>query len=81
MAIARRQNSPILASNAIHHRIDSLSSVVALVAIAGAYIFPSAASWLDPAGTCVIAAMVLHAGWNNVWETLGGAEGGGGHGH
>lgn len=58
----------MLRSNAIHHRIDCLSSVVALVTIIGVYLFPTSA-WLDPVGAVVISVMVAQAG---VESTIGG---------
>lgn len=69
MKIARERKSSVLASNAIHHRIDSLTSIVALLSIAGAHVF-SNASWLDPVGGLLIAAMVIRAGWQNTKTAL-----------
>jgi len=69
MKIARERKSSVLASNAVHHRIDSLTSIVALATIGGAHIF-SDASWLDPVGGLIISAMVIRAGWNNTKTAL-----------
>lgn len=69
MKIARERKSSVLASNAVHHRIDSLTSIVALVAIGGAHVL-SDASWLDPVGGLIIAAMVIRAGWQNTMTAL-----------
>lgn len=69
MKIARERKSSVLASNAIHHRIDSLTSIVALLSIAGAHVI-SNASWLDPVGGLLIAAMVIRAGWQNTKTAL-----------
>ncbi|KAH8700763.1 putative cation efflux family protein [Talaromyces proteolyticus] len=69
MKIAKERKSSVLASNAIHHRIDSLTSIVALATIAGAHIFKSAA-WLDPVGGLVISLMVIQAGWGNTKTAL-----------
>lgn len=68
MRIAIKENSAVLRSNAIHHRIDCLSSVVALVTIIGVYAFPTS-GWLDPVGAILISAMVAQAG---VESTMGG---------
>jgi divalent metal cation (Fe/Co/Zn/Cd) transporter len=46
--VADAEGSPVLAANALHHRSDAYSSVVALVAIAGSAWFPSLP--LDPIG-------------------------------
>ena len=69
MKIAKERKSSVLASNAVHHRIDSLTSIVALATIAGAHIFTDA-SWLDPVGGLIISAMVIKAGWNNTKTAL-----------
>src|SRR5271168_4201973 len=69
MKIAKERKSSVLASNAIHHRIDSLTSIVALLTIGGAHIFTNA-SWLDPVGGLIISGMVIRAGWNNTMTSL-----------
>ena len=69
MAIAVAKKSSVLASNAVHHRVDSLTAIVALVAIAGSNVFPSA-SWLDPVGGLLVAAMVVQAGAGNTRAAL-----------
>jgi len=69
MKIARDRKSAVLASNAVHHRVDSLTSIVALATIGGAHIFTNA-SWLDPVGGLIISAMVVKAGWNNTLTSL-----------
>lgn len=47
MKIAKERKSSVLASNAVHHRIDSATSVVALIAILGSHVADNV-SWLDP---------------------------------
>lgn len=69
MKIAQERKSSVLASNAVHHRVDSLTSIVALLSIAGAHVI-SNASWLDPVGGLIIAAMVIKAGWQNTMASL-----------
>jgi divalent metal cation (Fe/Co/Zn/Cd) transporter len=69
MKVAKDRKSSVLASNAIHHRIDSLTSIVALVTIGGAHVFTDA-SWLDPVGGLVISLMVIKAGWGNTKVSL-----------
>ena len=59
----------MLASNAIHHRIDSLTSIVALTAILGSNIFNNI-SWLDPVGGLLVSMMVIRAGWANTGNAL-----------
>ena len=62
--IANERKSSILASNAVHHRVDSLTSIVALLAIGGSHIFNNA-TWLDPIGGLLVSLMVIRAGWSN----------------
>ena len=69
MKIAKERKSSVLASNAVHHRIDSLTSIVALLTIGGAHVL-SNASWLDPVGGLLISAMVIRAGWGNTMNSL-----------
>ncbi|RMD40077.1 hypothetical protein DV735_g5045, partial [Chaetothyriales sp. CBS 134920] len=69
MKVARERKSSVLASNAIHHRIDSLTSIVALLTIGGAHLI-SDASWLDPVGGLIISVMVIRAGLGNTKASL-----------
>ena len=69
MKIAKERKSSVLASNAVHHRIDCLTSVVALVAIGGSHFLPDA-SWLDPTGGLIVSLMVIRAGWTNTRAAL-----------
>jgi divalent metal cation (Fe/Co/Zn/Cd) transporter len=69
MKVARERKSAVLASNAVHHRIDSLTSIVALLTIGGAHVFTEA-SWLDPVGGLIISLMVIKAGWSNTMTSL-----------
>lgn len=64
MKVARERKSSVLASNAIHHRVDSLTGFVTLAAIMGANAVENAA-WLDPVGGLLISFMVIHAGIGN----------------
>lgn len=69
MKVAKERKSSVLASNAVHHRIDSLTSIVALVTIAGAHVISNAA-WLDPVGGLIISLMVIQAGYGNTKTAL-----------
>lgn len=69
MKIAKERKSSVLASNAIHHRIDSLTSIVALIAIGGSHIF-TGTTWLDPVGGLIVSMMVIKAGWGNTGSAL-----------
>ena len=69
MKIAKERKSSVLASNAVHHRIDSLTSIVALAAIGGSH-FLNGATWLDPVGGLIVSLMVVRAGWGNTGAAL-----------
>ncbi|KAJ5836226.1 Cation efflux protein [Penicillium robsamsonii] len=69
MKVAEERKSSVLASNAVHHRIDSLTSIVALFTIGGSYVFQDA-TWLDPVGGVLISLMVIKAGWANTRTSL-----------
>lgn len=69
MKVAKARKSSVLASNAIHHRIDSLTGVVTLFAILGAN-FLADAAWLDPVGGLFISLLVIKGGWGNTVSAL-----------
>jgi len=69
MKIAVAKKSSVLASNAVHHRVDSLTAIVALLAIGGSNIWTSA-GWLDPVGGLLVAGMVISAGGRNTMSAL-----------
>ncbi|KAI7770090.1 hypothetical protein LZL87_013505 [Fusarium oxysporum] len=56
--IARERKSAILASNAIHHRIDSLTEIVIITVVLGAGVVQDTA-WLDHVGGLCISLMTL----------------------
>lgn len=64
MKVARERKSSVLASNAIHHRIDSLTGVVTLLVILGANFWRNA-EWLDPTGGLLISLLVIKGGFGN----------------
>ncbi|KAF4563379.1 hypothetical protein EYR36_003822 [Pleurotus pulmonarius] len=67
--VADEERSPVLQANAIHHRSDAYSSVVALVAILGSWLIPALP--LDPIGGLIVAIVILRQGLG----LLGGAWG------
>ncbi|KAG6035255.1 hypothetical protein E4U19_005045 [Claviceps sp. Clav32 group G5] len=69
MKVARERKSSILASNAVHHRVDSLTGIVTLAAILGANVLENAV-WLDPVGGLLISIMVVSAGFQNTRDAL-----------
>lgn len=58
--IAERDNSNVLMANAWHHRVDSLTSLVALVAITSSHFFGIQS--LDSLGGILVSALVIKAG-------------------
>lgn len=52
--------SQLLRANAWHHRTDAISSVVVLIAIAGAM---AGITWLDSFAALIVALMILHIAW------------------
>ncbi|KAI0128424.1 cation efflux family-domain-containing protein [Xylariales sp. AK1849] len=69
MKVAKERKSSVLASNAVHHRVDSLTGFVTLGAILGANIWENAA-WMDPVGGLLISLMVMKAGAENTLAAL-----------
>lgn len=69
MKIANKKRSSVLASNAYHHRVDSLTAFVALLTISASHFLTNAA-WLDPVGGLVISGMIVQAGWGNTKSAL-----------
>ncbi|KXN85377.1 Mitochondrial metal transporter 2 [Leucoagaricus sp. SymC.cos] len=60
--VADQENSPVLLANAIHHRSDAYSSLVALLAILGTWYFPALP--LDPIGGLVVSLVILKQGFD-----------------
>ncbi|KAL0571153.1 mitochondrial metal transporter [Marasmius crinis-equi] len=58
--VADEEHSPVLLANAIHHRSDAYSSLVALIAILGSSMFPHVP--LDPIGGLVVSFVILQQG-------------------
>lgn len=69
LKVANERKSSVLASNAYHHRVDSLTALVALLMIAGSNVLTNA-SWMDPVGGLVISLMVIQAGLGNTKAAL-----------
>lgn len=62
MYTARRQNSPALEADALHYRVDSLTSLFAAVALIFAALVPSWGHWADHLGALAIAVFMLILG-------------------
>jgi divalent metal cation (Fe/Co/Zn/Cd) transporter len=69
MKVAIERKSAVLKSNAVHHRVDSLTGIAALLSIAVSNIFPTFAG-MDAVGGLLISYMVIRAGWGNTIVSL-----------
>lgn len=67
MKAAKDLGSKLLEANAWHHRTDSLSSIVVLVALVGSML---GYHWLDQVGTVIVGLMIAHMGIALIWESL-----------
>lgn len=63
MKVAVETNSKVLIANAWHHRVDSLTSMVALFTISGSYLFNVA--WLDSIGGLFVSILIIRTGWSS----------------
>ena len=69
MKVAKERKSSVLESNAVHHRVDSLTGIAALLSIAVSNIFPTFAG-MDSVGGLFISWLVVRAGWGNTYTSL-----------
>ncbi len=67
MKVATHTNSSILKANAWHHRTDSLSSIVVMIGLIGAY---AGYNWLDPVAAVIVAVMIAKVGWDLAWNNI-----------
>jgi cation diffusion facilitator family transporter len=67
--VGRRIKSPAVIANAWHHRSDSLSSIPAAIAVAGAMFLPG---WyfLDRIGAVLVSIFILQAAWKIAWPAV-----------
>ena len=67
MRISQRVQSPLLESNAWHHRSDALGSIVVLFSVIGSM---AGIHWLDLAGALIIAGFIVKMGAKMIWDSL-----------
>ncbi|KAJ6499972.1 mitochondrial iron ion transporter [Mycena vitilis] len=67
--VADQENSPVLLANAIHHRSDAYSSIVAFFAILGTWWVPGLP--LDPIGGLLVSIVILRQGVGLLWGAWG----------
>lgn len=63
MKVAHQTNSKVLVANAWHHRVDSLTALVATVTVTGGNLFNVA--WLDSVGGLLVSFLIIKAGWGS----------------
>jgi cation diffusion facilitator family transporter len=68
--IAKKQNSPALLADAIHYRIDGVSSLVAVLALALGAVFPHYSLTLDHIGAFFIAVFMVIIGVKAAIENI-----------
>lgn len=66
--IAIQTNSNVLMANAWHHRVDSLTSLVALVTITSGYLFNIQS--LDAVGGLIVSGLVIKAGAEGMYGSV-----------
>lgn len=68
---AGRTGSSSLQVDAWHHRSDALTSLAALIGVAGAYFSGGRLNWLDPAAAIVVAGIILWITFRVFTSTMG----------
>ena len=67
---ARRERSPALLADAVHYRIDALTSLLALVALGFAALFPSKGHVIDHLGATAISIFMVVAGLSSTRKNI-----------
>ncbi len=65
----RRVKSVALTANAWHHRLDAISSIPVIAAVAGAMIFPSW-TFIDRVGAIVVAILIIQVAFKIIWPGI-----------
>lgn len=68
MKVAQQTSSKVLVANAWHHRVDSLTALVAVVTVTGGVLFNAA--WLDSAGGILVSALIIRAGYGSFKDAI-----------
>ncbi|ORX41146.1 cation efflux family-domain-containing protein [Kockovaella imperatae] len=66
--VAREEHSPVLKANALHHRVDAMTSLIALVSILGSSL--GGYSFLDPIGGIAVSLFILRQGFGLTKQAL-----------
>lgn len=70
MRTAKKQNSPALAADAIHYRIDALTSLFAAIALVVAAFVPSWSQFIDHTGALLISCLMIFLGASAAKQNL-----------
>lgn len=74
MSAAKKQNSPALAADALHYRIDGITSAIATIALVIAAYFPQWSNLIDHLGAIAIACFMvgigIYAAKNNLYQLI-----------
>lgn len=68
--VAKRENSPALAADAIHYRIDGLTSLSATLALSVAAIAPAYGHFYDHVGALLISVLMVGLGFYASWKNV-----------
>jgi len=68
--VAKREHSPALAADAVHYRIDGLTSLFAAIALGVAAFFPASSVLIDHIGAITIAILMVILGINSAKNNL-----------
>ena len=68
--VAKKQSSPALAADAIHYRIDGLTSLCATIALGVGSFFPEWSHSIDHMGALLIALFMVGMGINAAWQNI-----------
>lgn len=66
--VAQKQNSPALAADAAHYRIDGITSICATIALLIAAYYPEKSLMIDHAGAMFISILMVGIGFNAAWQ-------------
>ncbi|ODQ63734.1 hypothetical protein NADFUDRAFT_53389 [Nadsonia fulvescens var. elongata DSM 6958] len=68
LAVAQKSQSSVLFANAWHHRVDCLTSLVAMTTITASNLL--AIDWLDSVGGILVALLIVRAGYKNAKRAM-----------
>lgn len=66
--VAKKQHSTALAADAVHYRIDAITSLCATIALLAAAYFPEMSYFIDKIGAIFISFLMIGIGLNAAWQ-------------